>query len=65
MGGSGAARLGGRHRRRDERNRPGIIGQSGSTLLKTAKEFAGGIVYIVSGLKTFVETGAPIAVAAG
>src|SRR3954452_22437150 len=32
---------------------------------KTAKEFAGGIVYIVSGLKTFVETGAPIAVAAG
>jgi uncharacterized protein YndB with AHSA1/START domain/DNA-binding transcriptional ArsR family regulator len=32
---------------------------------KTAKEFAGGMVYIVSGLKTFVETGAPIAVAAG
>jgi hypothetical protein len=49
MGGSGAVRLGGRHRRRDERNRPEIIGQSGST----------------TGLKTFVETGAPIAVAAG
>src|SRR2546423_7429630 len=32
---------------------------------KTAKEFAGGLVYIVAGLKTFVETGAPIAVASG
>ena len=30
---------------------------------KTAEEFAGGIVYIVSGLKTFVETGEPLAVA--
>jgi hypothetical protein len=32
---------------------------------KTAREFAGGMVYIVSGLKTFLETGAPIAIAAG
>ena len=31
---------------------------------KTAGEFAGGIVFIVSGLKTYIETGAPIAVAA-
>jgi hypothetical protein len=30
---------------------------------KTAGEFSGGVVYIVSGLKTFVETGAPLAVA--
>jgi uncharacterized protein YndB with AHSA1/START domain len=30
-----------------------------------AEEFAGGIVYIVSGLKTLVETGAPMAAAAG
>jgi uncharacterized protein YndB with AHSA1/START domain len=29
---------------------------------KTAEEFSGGIVYIVSGLKTFVETGAPMTV---
>ena len=29
---------------------------------KSAEEFAGGIVYIVSGLKTFVETGEPMAV---
>ena len=27
---------------------------------KAAEEFAGGIVYIVSGLKTFVETGEPL-----
>ncbi len=27
-----------------------------------AEEFSGGIVYIVSGLKTLVETGAPMAV---
>lgn len=27
---------------------------------RTATDFAGGIVYIVSGLKTFVETGAPL-----
>jgi uncharacterized protein YndB with AHSA1/START domain len=32
---------------------------------KTATEFAGGLVYIVSGLKSYIETGAPIAVAAG
>ena len=32
---------------------------------KTAKEFAGGMVYIVSGLKTFLETGQRMAVAAG
>jgi hypothetical protein len=31
---------------------------------KMAEEFSGGIVYIVSGLKTFVETGVPMAVAA-
>ena len=31
---------------------------------KTASEFTGGIVYIVSGLKTYVETGAPMAAAA-
>jgi len=30
---------------------------------KAAEEFAGGIVYIVSGLKTFVETGEPLSVA--
>jgi len=30
---------------------------------KTAAEFEGGIVYIVSGLKTYVETGAPMAAA--
>ena len=29
---------------------------------KSAEEFAGGIVYIVSGLKTFIETGEPLAV---
>ena len=29
---------------------------------KAAEEFAGGIVYIVSGLKTFVETGQPLTV---
>ena len=27
---------------------------------KSAEEFAGGIVYIVSGLKTFIETGEPL-----
>jgi uncharacterized protein YndB with AHSA1/START domain/DNA-binding transcriptional ArsR family regulator len=32
---------------------------------KSAEDFAGGIVYIVSGLKTLVETGAPMAVGAG
>jgi uncharacterized protein YndB with AHSA1/START domain len=32
---------------------------------KTAEEFAGGIVYIFSGLKTVVETGGPLAVGAG
>ncbi len=32
---------------------------------KTAAEFSGGMVYIVSGLKTYLETGAPMAVAAG
>jgi uncharacterized protein YndB with AHSA1/START domain len=32
---------------------------------KTAAEFAGGIVYIVSGLKTYLETGAPMVAAAG
>jgi uncharacterized protein YndB with AHSA1/START domain len=31
---------------------------------KIAEEFAGGIVYIVSGLKTLVETGSPLAAAA-
>ena len=31
---------------------------------RTAADFAGGIVYIVSGLKTFVETGRPMAAAA-
>ena len=30
---------------------------------KTEAEFAGGIVYIVSGLKTLLETGEPLAVA--
>jgi hypothetical protein len=29
---------------------------------KIAEEFSGGIVYIVSGLKTYVETGAPLSV---
>ena len=29
---------------------------------KAAEEFAGGIVFIVSGLKTFVETGEPLSV---
>ena len=29
---------------------------------KAAEEFAGGIVHIVSGLKTFVETGEPLSV---
>jgi uncharacterized protein YndB with AHSA1/START domain len=33
--------------------------------MKTAAEFSGGIVYIVSGLKTYLETGAPMAAAAG
>jgi uncharacterized protein YndB with AHSA1/START domain/DNA-binding transcriptional ArsR family regulator len=32
---------------------------------RTAVDFAGGIVYIVSGLKTFVETGRPMVAAAG
>ncbi len=32
---------------------------------KGAAEFSGGIVYIVSGLKTYLETGAPMAAAAG
>jgi len=32
---------------------------------KTAEEFAGGIVYIVSGLKTVIETDSPLAVGAG
>jgi uncharacterized protein YndB with AHSA1/START domain/DNA-binding transcriptional ArsR family regulator len=32
---------------------------------KTAAEFSGGLVFIVSGLKTYLETGAPMAVAAG
>ena len=32
---------------------------------KTAEEFGGGIVYIVSGLKTYLETGVPMAAAAG
>jgi hypothetical protein len=31
---------------------------------KMAEEFSGGIVYIVSGLKTLVETGAPMTAAA-
>jgi uncharacterized protein YndB with AHSA1/START domain/DNA-binding transcriptional ArsR family regulator len=31
---------------------------------RTAKEFAGGLVYIVSGLKTLLETGQPMALAA-
>jgi hypothetical protein len=30
---------------------------------KSAEAFAGGIVYIVSGLKTVIETGEPLAVA--
>jgi hypothetical protein len=29
------------------------------------REFSGGIVFIVSGLKTYLETGEPMAVAAG
>jgi uncharacterized protein YndB with AHSA1/START domain len=32
---------------------------------KTATEFAGGMIYIVSGMKTYLETGAPMASAAG
>ena len=32
---------------------------------KTAEEFAGGMVYIVSGLKTVLETGRPLEVGAG
>ena len=32
---------------------------------KTEHEFSGGIPFIVSGLKTLVETGQPLAVAAG
>ncbi len=32
---------------------------------RTATDFSGGIIYIVSGLKTFVETGRPMAAAAG
>jgi hypothetical protein len=32
---------------------------------RTAIDFGGGIVYIVSGLKTLVETGRPMAAAAG
>jgi hypothetical protein len=32
---------------------------------KTADSFVGGVVYIVSGLKTYVETGAPMAAATG
>ena len=32
---------------------------------KTAESFVDGIAHIVSGLKTYVETGAPMAVAAG
>jgi uncharacterized protein YndB with AHSA1/START domain/DNA-binding transcriptional ArsR family regulator len=32
---------------------------------RTAVDFSGGIVYIVSGLKTYLETGAPMAAAAG
>jgi hypothetical protein len=32
---------------------------------RTESEFTGGIVYIVSGLKTYVETGVPMAAAAG
>lgn len=32
---------------------------------KTEADFSGGVVYIVSGLKTYLETGAPMAVAAG
>jgi hypothetical protein len=31
---------------------------------RIAEEFSGGIVYIVSGLKTYVETGAPMKVPA-
>jgi hypothetical protein len=31
---------------------------------RLAEEFSGGIVHIVSGLKTFVETGAPMVVGA-
>ncbi len=31
--------------------------------LQVEAEFTGGIVYIVSGLKTFLETGEPLAVA--
>jgi hypothetical protein len=32
---------------------------------KTAESFSGGMIHIVSGLKTYVETGAPMAAAAG
>lgn len=32
---------------------------------KTEREFTGGIVYIVSGLKTYVETGVPMVAATG
>ena len=32
---------------------------------KTEADFSGGVVYIVSGLKTFLETGAPLAAAVG
>ena len=32
---------------------------------RTAEDFAGGMVYIVSGLKTVLETGAPLSVGAG
>jgi len=32
---------------------------------KTEREFTGGIVYIVSGLKTYVETGVPLVAATG
>jgi hypothetical protein len=30
--------------------------------VKTARDFSGGIVHIVSGLKTYLETGQPMAV---
>ena len=33
-------------------------------LRRSPTEFSGGIVYIVSGLKTYVETGAPLSVPA-
>jgi uncharacterized protein YndB with AHSA1/START domain/DNA-binding transcriptional ArsR family regulator len=38
---------------------------SSSLGVKTAGEFAGGIVFIVSGLKTYLETGSPMGSAAG